>query len=128
MTKTEYQSTSCFSAKTVTNNKSERRLAVREASRLRAVAEDSAFMVPAAAALSLAYKRIRCPTAIVAGLEDQIVKCEQAKQLKQALPHAAITSVPDSGHMLHYFVSKEIAQTADRVRLQAGLSPGNSAL
>ena len=78
-------------------------------------------MVPAAAALSLAYKRIRCPTAIVVGQEDQIVKSEQAERLKRALPHAAITSVPASGHMLHYFLSKEIAQTADRVRLQAGL-------
>jgi pimeloyl-ACP methyl ester carboxylesterase len=88
---------------------------------LRAVAEDSAFMVPAAAALSLAYKRVRCPTAIVAGQEDQIVKSEQAEHLKRVLPDAAITSVPESGHMLHYFVSKEIAQTADRVRVQAGL-------
>ena len=88
---------------------------------LRAVAEDSALMVPAAAALSLAYRRIRCPTAIVAGQEDKIVKSEQADRLKQALPHAAITSVPGAGHMLHYFVPEEIAQAAEVVRAEAGI-------
>jgi len=88
---------------------------------LRAVAEDSALMVPAAAALSLAYRRIRCPTAIVAGQEDKIVKSEQADRLKKALPHAAITSVPGAGHMLHYFVPEEIAQAAEVVRAEAGI-------
>jgi pimeloyl-ACP methyl ester carboxylesterase len=98
------------------------RLLLVRPGQLRAVAEDSAFMVPAAGALSLAYKRIRCPTAIVAGREDQIVKSEQAKHLKLVLPHAEITSVPESGHMVHYSVSMEIAQTADAVRAQAGLA------
>jgi pimeloyl-ACP methyl ester carboxylesterase len=93
---------------------------------MRAVAEDSAFMVPAAAALSLAYKRIRCPTAIVAGEEDQIVKNEQAERLQRALPHAAITSVPGSGHMLHYFVPKEIARTAEMVLAEAGVGAHSS--
>jgi pimeloyl-ACP methyl ester carboxylesterase len=99
------------------------RLLLIRPGQIRAVAEDSAFMVPAAAALSLAYRRIRCPTAIVAGQEDQIVKSDQAEHLKRVLPHATVTSVPGSGHMLHYFVPKEIAQTADAVRLEAGVTP-----
>jgi pimeloyl-ACP methyl ester carboxylesterase len=99
------------------------RLLLIRPGQIRAVAEDSAFMVPAAAALSLAYRRIRCPTAIVAGQEDQIVKSDQAEHLKRVLPHATVTSVPGSGHMLHYFVPKEIAQTADAVRLEAGVNP-----
>jgi len=49
------------------------------------------------------------------------VKSEQADRLKQALPHAAITSVPGAGHMLHYFVPKEIAQAAEMVRAEAGI-------
>jgi pimeloyl-ACP methyl ester carboxylesterase len=102
------------------------RLLLIRPGQLRAVAEDSAFMVPAAAALSLTYKRIQCPTAIVAGQEDKIVKNEQAERLKRALPHAAITSVPGSGHMLHYFVPKEIAQTAEMVRAEAGVGAHSS--
>jgi pimeloyl-ACP methyl ester carboxylesterase len=102
------------------------RLLLIRPEQLRAVAEDSAFMVPAAAALSLAYKRIRCPTAIVAGEEDQIVKNEQAERLQRALPHAAITSVPGSGHMLHYFVPKEIARTAEMVLAEAGVGAHSS--
>jgi pimeloyl-ACP methyl ester carboxylesterase len=97
------------------------RLLLVRPGQLRAVAEDSAFMLPGAANLSSSYKRIRCPTAIIAGLEDKIVDSQQAEWLKRTLPHAAITSVPDAGHMLHYFATKGIAQTADVVRLEAGI-------
>jgi len=102
------------------------RLLLIRPEQLRAVAEESALMLPAAAALSLAYKRIRCPTAIVAGQDDHIVKSEQAERLKEVLPHATLTSVPGSGHMLHYFVPKEIAQTAEIVRAEAGVSAHGS--
>jgi len=102
------------------------RLLLIRPEQLRAVAEEAALMIPAAAALSLAYKRIRCPTAIVAGQDDHIVKSEQAERLKEVLPHATLTSVPGSGHMLHYFVPKEIAQTAEIVRAEAGVGAHGS--
>ena len=88
---------------------------------LRAVAEDSAFMLPSAATLSMSYRRLNCPTAIIAGRDDEIVKSEQAITLQQTLSRATVTRVPDLGHMAHYFVADEIIQSADVVRAQAGL-------
>jgi pimeloyl-ACP methyl ester carboxylesterase len=81
-----------------------------------------AFHVACRASLRKTYKQIRCPIAIIAGMEDQIVNREQAERLKLALPHAAITIVPDAGHMLHYLAPKEIAQTADIVLNEASIS------
>ena len=87
-------------------------------SQLRAVAEDSAFMLPSAASIAMSYRRLECPTAIIAGRGDKIVDSEQAVRLQQAMPHAAVTIVPDVGHMLHYFVADEIVKTADVVGLE----------
>jgi pimeloyl-ACP methyl ester carboxylesterase len=94
------------------------RLLLVRPGQLRAIAEDSVFMVPAAAKLSLSYGCIRCPTAIIAGLNDEIVEREQAQRLKQALPNATVTYVPNVGHMLHYFVSREILQATDGLLLE----------
>jgi pimeloyl-ACP methyl ester carboxylesterase len=88
---------------------------------LRAVAEDSAFMLPSAATLSMSYRRLNCPTAIIAGGDDEIVESEQAITLQQTLSRATVTRVPDLGHMAHYFVADKIVQSADVVRAQAGL-------
>ena len=89
-------------------------------SQIRAVAEDSAFMLPAALALSHSYDHIQCPIAIIAGQNDEIVHSEHAERLKRTLPHVAMTIVPGVGHMVHYFAPKEIADTADLVRIEAG--------
>jgi pimeloyl-ACP methyl ester carboxylesterase len=76
-------------------------------------------MLPAAAALTPAYKRVMCPTAIIAGVDDQIVNKRQAERLKQALPHASITTVLGAGRMLHYLAPKEVAQAAGIVQVEA---------
>src|SRR5262249_55454863 len=65
-------------------------------SQLRAVAEDSAFLLPSAATLTMSYRRLKCPTAIIAGQDDEIVDSEQAERLQKAMPHAAVTLVPGS--------------------------------
>jgi pimeloyl-ACP methyl ester carboxylesterase len=88
-------------------------------SQLRAVAEDSTFLLLSAAALTMSYRRLRCPTAIIAGREDKVVDSEQALRLQKAMPHATVTIVPEAGHMVHYFVADEIVRTADEARVEA---------
>jgi len=90
-------------------------------SQWRAVAEDSAFMLPSAAMLTMSYHRIKCPAAIIAGRDDQIVRSEQAVRLQMAMPHAAVAIVPEAGHMVHYFTADRIVKTAEVVRVEAGL-------
>ena len=97
------------------------RLMLIRPSQLRAVAEDSAFMLPSAARMMMSYRRLECPTAIIAGRNDEIVDSQQAVELQKAMPHAAVTVAPDLGHMLHYFVADGIVKTAHVVRLEAGL-------
>ena len=87
-------------------------------SQLRAVAEDSAFLLPSAAALTMSYRRLKCPTAIIAGRDDEIVHNEQAVRLQKAMPRAAVTLVPEAGHMVHYFVAEGFVKTADVLRLE----------
>ena len=96
------------------------RLMLIRPSQLRAVAEDSAFMLPSAATLTMSYRRLKCPTAIIAGRDDEIVDSEQAVRLQKAMPHAVVTLVPEAGHMVHYLVADGIVKTAEVVRVEAG--------
>jgi pimeloyl-ACP methyl ester carboxylesterase len=96
---------------TVVKTQSPRLMLIRP-SQLRAVAEESAFMVPSALTLQLSYRRLKCPTAIIAGRDDQIVESEQATRLQNTMPHAVATIVPDLGHMLHYFLADRIVRIA----------------
>jgi pimeloyl-ACP methyl ester carboxylesterase len=89
-------------------------------SQLRAVAEDSAFLLPSAAMFTMSYRRLlKCPTAIIAGREDEIVDSEQAVRLQKVMPHAALMLVPEAGHMVHYFVADQIVRIADVAQLEA---------
>jgi pimeloyl-ACP methyl ester carboxylesterase len=95
------------------------RLMLIRPSQLRAVAEDSAFMLPSVATLTLSYRRLKCPTAIIAGRDDKIVDSEQALRLEKVVPHATVTLVPEAGHMVHYFVADQIVRIADVAQLEA---------
>jgi pimeloyl-ACP methyl ester carboxylesterase len=95
------------------------RLMLIRPSQLRAVAEDSAFLLPSAAALTMSYRRLKCPTAIIAGRNDEIVDSEQAVRLQKVMPHAAVTLVPEAGHMVHYFVADQIVRITDVAQLEA---------
>ena len=72
-------------------------------------------MVPAAAMLAQSYSVIDCPVAILAGSDDTIVESEQAIRLQQQLRHATVERIPQSGHMLHFFVGDQIIRKAERV-------------
>jgi pimeloyl-ACP methyl ester carboxylesterase len=83
---------------------------------IRASAEDSAFMVPGAAALAKRYRELRLPVAILSGTEDRVVTPgRQSVRLKDRIADAELTLVPGIGHMLHYFAQDEIARAVDRV-------------
>jgi pimeloyl-ACP methyl ester carboxylesterase len=67
----------------------------------------------------MSYRRLKCPTAIIAGRDDEVIDSEQAVRLQKAMPHAAVTLVPEAGHMVHYFVTDQIVRIADVAQLEA---------
>jgi pimeloyl-ACP methyl ester carboxylesterase len=84
-------------------------------SQLKAVAADSAFMLPAAARLSRRYRELRPPLEIVAGTEDAYVdQRQQSARLHELLPASRLVWVRGGGHMLHYGMSGTIAEAVDR--------------
>ena len=66
-------------------------------SQLRAVAEDLAFLLPSAASLTMSYRRLKCPTAIIAGRDDEIIDSEQAVTLQKAVPTPLLRSCRTPG-------------------------------
>jgi pimeloyl-ACP methyl ester carboxylesterase len=85
---------------------------------LRAAAEESAFMVPAASALARGYGSIACPVAIIAGRDDRLVNSEQAERLQGALPLATGIRVPGFGHMIHHDAPADVVRAVDMVGQQ----------
>lgn len=85
-------------------------------SQLRAVAEDAAFMVPAALKLRPRYRELRMPVSLFAGERDKIVSPEaHAVRLHQELPHSELERVPGVGHMLHYAVPEKVVRAVERM-------------
>lgn len=77
---------------------------------LRASAEESAMMIPAALQFRKRYAEIRCPVAIVAGEGDEIVNFgRQSARLHRELPGSALHRVAGVGHMVHYAAVADIA-------------------
>ncbi|WP_028215281.1 alpha/beta fold hydrolase [Paraburkholderia mimosarum] len=94
-------------------------------SQIRAVAEDAATMVPAAARLSHRYAALSMPVRIFAGAQDRIVAPQaHSVRLHDALTHSSLVVVPGAGHMVHYAVAPEIIAAIDAMsaapRLQTG--------
>lgn len=88
-----------------------REMALRP-SQLRASAEETAFMIPAAAAARDRYARLRVPVAIIAGSGDRIVAPDdQSRRLHADISGSTFECVADTGHMVH--------QTATRAVLAA---------
>jgi pimeloyl-ACP methyl ester carboxylesterase len=82
---------------------------------LRASAEETGIMVPAARRLSRRYGEITCPTAIVWGDGDRIVEKEHGPKLKQAIPHAVTREFTGVGHMVHYADPERLLDAVDLV-------------
>jgi pimeloyl-ACP methyl ester carboxylesterase len=92
-------------------------LAVRP-KQLRATAEESALLVPAAAGFQSRYSNLRCPVHIFHGTQDKLIEAEQARRLERALPHSLLHLVQGAGHMVTYADTKAIAQAV--AELNAG--------
>ncbi len=85
---------------------------------LRAAAEESAFMIPAAARLAPSYPSIVQPVTIVAGDDDRVVAPAQAAHLAMLIPRAKLVMLPGIGHMAHHFAADEIVREAVAIDLR----------
>ena len=86
---------------------------------LRAAAEESAFLVPAAAQMQLQYRGIRCPVRIVHGKGDRLIEADQSRRLHQTLPRSLLQLIEDAGHMVTYEDTPEIADAVASLSLTA---------
>jgi pimeloyl-ACP methyl ester carboxylesterase len=83
-------------------------------SQIRASAEETAYMVPAAAALSRRYGELDLPIVIMAGDGDRIADLQrQSVRLHEELPTSALAIVPGAGHMIQYAATEAIARAAE---------------
>jgi pimeloyl-ACP methyl ester carboxylesterase len=84
---------------------------------IRAAAEETAMMIPAAAAMQESYRDLRGPTTIIiAGAEDEIVTTsEQSERLHRDVPDSDLVILPGLGHMLHYDAADRITQAVDKL-------------
>jgi pimeloyl-ACP methyl ester carboxylesterase len=80
---------------------------------LRAAAEESAQLIPAAMRLQTRYAEIICPVQQFHGDGDKIVKRQQADRLRHALRRSDLHIVREAGHMVHYANPAAMAQTID---------------
>jgi pimeloyl-ACP methyl ester carboxylesterase len=72
-------------------------------SQIRASAQDTALMIPSAAAMQDRYGELRVPVTIIAGGGDRIVDPRrQATRLHREVPHSNILVLQNEGHMVHH--------------------------
>lgn len=90
-------------------------LALRPIS-IRASAEESGLIVPAANRLQERYATIVHPTAVIAGKQDWLVEAEQSSRLKEVLPRAVLREVPDAGHMVTHTATGPIVDAVDLIQ------------
>jgi pimeloyl-ACP methyl ester carboxylesterase len=83
---------------------------------IRAMSQEGATMVPAAAALQRHYGGLSCRSVVMTGDADRVVDPEdQSIRLARELNDAELRIVPEAGHMVHHAVPLEVAQAIDRV-------------
>lgn len=83
-------------------------------SQIRASAEETAMMVPAAARMRKHYASISVPVTIIAGSDDGICNANrQSKALHRAIRQSRLHIIPGFGHMVHYGASNVIAWAAE---------------
>jgi pimeloyl-ACP methyl ester carboxylesterase len=76
---------------------------------IRATAEDTAMMIPAAVELSRHYARVEVPVIAMAGEGDLIAHVDKhSERLVGELPKGELRVVPGQGHLFHYAVPEEV--------------------
>ncbi|HET8728650.1 MAG TPA: alpha/beta hydrolase [Alphaproteobacteria bacterium] len=90
---------------------------------LRASAADTAFMVPAAAALSRRYRALDLPVVIVTGSADRIVDAARHSfRIHRLLPGSEMLVVAGAGHMVHHSAPGQVIEAIERAARQADQS------
>jgi pimeloyl-ACP methyl ester carboxylesterase len=89
---------------------------------LRASAEESAFLIPAAAVLQHQYRHIQCPVRIVHGKDDRLIEVDQSRRLHEQLPGSLLHLVDDAGHMVTFADPSGIANAAAALAVMAPAS------
>jgi pimeloyl-ACP methyl ester carboxylesterase len=83
---------------------------------IRAMSQEGAIVVPAAAALRRHYGGVSCPSVVIAGDADHVVDPEdQSIRLAHELNDAELRIVPGAGHMVHHADPLALAQAINRV-------------
>ena len=94
-------------------------------SQIKAFAEDTAHMVPAAERLSFRYRSLFPPTAILAGDADQIVNYRQAQRLHGDVAGSRLDILPGGSHMVHHIAPERVVRAIDAVAAEAAASSRN---
>jgi pimeloyl-ACP methyl ester carboxylesterase len=85
-------------------------------SQLRASAEETALLIPTAAALQQRYGELNLAVTIAAGADDQIITTErQSAHLHEELLHSTFRRIQGSGHMVHQTATGEIIAAVDEI-------------
>jgi pimeloyl-ACP methyl ester carboxylesterase len=83
---------------------------------IRAMSQEGAIMVPAAAALRRHYGGFSCPSIVMTGDADRIVDPQdQSVRLAHELNDAELRIVQGAGHMVHHAVPLEVAEAINQV-------------
>ncbi len=78
---------------------------------LRASAEESAMMIPAAAALEDRFADLKVPVLIVTGDGDRLVDHEhQSVRLHSRLPNSRLVVLTGVGHMVHHLAPRQMSE------------------
>lgn len=87
---------------------------------LRAEAEETAMMIPGAAALRHHYPALRMPVAILAGDGDAIAKASSnSERLHKDIGHSELTLLRGEGHMIQHLAQHTLANAVRRIGRQA---------
>lgn len=87
---------------------------------LRAEAEETAMMIPSAAALRERYPELAIPVSIIAGEEDAIVSASHnSEQLHRDVAGSELTLLPGAGHMIQHLSQQTLIKAIERVQGQA---------
>lgn len=91
-------------------------------SQLRAMAEDTAVLMPEVLRMMPAYPRLNVPTVLIAGAEDRYVSPRaHTMRLHAGIPGAELVLIPGAGHMVHHQACASVARAllADHAPLDA---------
>jgi pimeloyl-ACP methyl ester carboxylesterase len=83
---------------------------------IRAMSQEGAIMVPAAAALRRHYGGFSCPSIVMTGDADRIVDPQdQSLRLAHELNDAELRVISGAGHMVHHAVPLQVAEAINQV-------------